>query len=60
MHYQAPCKIAPPVKGFYQLSMVSENEGAFLFTLTLMEGYKSPFIMDDRTLWTRRFKLVSQ
>jgi len=46
MHYQAPCNIAPPVKGFYQLSMVSENEGAFLFKLTLMEGYKSPFIME--------------
>jgi AP-5 complex subunit mu-1 len=26
--------------------MVSENEGAFLFKLTLMEGYKSPFNMD--------------
>lgn len=46
MHYQSPCNTAPPVKGFYQLSMVSENEGAFLFKLTLMEGYKSPFIMD--------------
>ncbi|KAJ1265552.1 hypothetical protein BS78_08G084500 [Paspalum vaginatum] len=46
MHYQAPCNIGPPVKGFYQLSMVSENEGAFLFKLTLMEGYKSPFIME--------------
>ncbi|KAG2621148.1 hypothetical protein PVAP13_3NG220200 [Panicum virgatum] len=29
-----------------ELSMVSENEGAFLFKLTLMEGYKSPFIME--------------
>lgn len=46
MHYQAPCNIDPPVKGFYQLSMVSENEGAFLFKLRLMEGYKSPFLME--------------
>jgi AP-5 complex subunit mu-1 len=46
MHYQAPCNIDPPVKGFYQLSMVSENEGAFLFKLRLMDGYKSPFIME--------------
>ncbi|KAL6623313.1 hypothetical protein ACP70R_033192 [Stipagrostis hirtigluma subsp. patula] len=46
MHYQAPCNIDPPVKGFYQLSMVSENEGAFLFRLRLMEGYKSPFVME--------------
>ncbi|KAI3821981.1 hypothetical protein L1987_09561 [Smallanthus sonchifolius] len=29
LRYQAPCSIGVPVKGFYQLSMVSENEGAF-------------------------------
>ncbi|KAF0888207.1 hypothetical protein E2562_013663 [Oryza meyeriana var. granulata] len=46
MHYQASCNMDPPVKGFYQLSMVSENEGAFLFRLRLMEGYKSPFLME--------------
>eukprot|EP00249_Psilotum_nudum_P020198 c27600_g1_i1 orf=232-2142(+) len=36
----------PPVQGFYQLSMVSEDEGAFLFKLRLMEGYKAPFTME--------------
>ncbi|CAM0949909.1 unnamed protein product [Alopecurus aequalis] len=50
MHYQAPCKSDPPVKGFYQLSMVSENEGAFLFKLRLMETYKSPFLMEFCTV----------
>nr|KJB38452.1 hypothetical protein B456_006G255700 [Gossypium raimondii] len=37
MRYQATCCLGPPVKGFYQLSMVSEDEGAFLFKLHLME-----------------------
>ncbi|KAE8696801.1 AP-5 complex subunit mu [Hibiscus syriacus] len=37
MRYQATCSLGPPVKGFYQLSMVSEDEGAFLFKLHLME-----------------------
>nr|GMD88257.1 AP-5 complex subunit mu [Ipomoea batatas] len=46
MRYQAFCRIGPPIKGFYQLSMVSENEGAFLFKLCLMEGYKAPLSMD--------------
>ncbi|KAA3454472.1 AP-5 complex subunit mu-like [Gossypium australe] len=46
MHYQATCRLGPPVKGFYQLSMVSEDEGAFLFKLHLMEGYKSPLTME--------------
>ncbi|XVF38581.1 hypothetical protein REPUB_Repub20aG0114500 [Reevesia pubescens] len=46
MRYQATCCLGPPVKGFYQLSMVSEDEGAFLFKLRLMEGYKSPFTME--------------
>uniref|UniRef100_A0ACD5XSB5 Uncharacterized protein n=1 Tax=Avena sativa TaxID=4498 RepID=A0ACD5XSB5_AVESA len=50
MHYQAPCNNDPPVKGFYQLSMVSENEGAFLFKLRLMEAYKSPFLMEFCTV----------
>ncbi|KAK8938880.1 hypothetical protein KSP39_PZI011638 [Platanthera zijinensis] len=40
IRYQASCSHNPPVKGFYQLSMVSEDEGAFLFKLRLMEGYK--------------------
>lgn len=50
MHYQALCVSDPPVKGFYQLSMVSEDEGAFLFKLCLMEGYRSPFSMEFCTV----------
>lgn len=50
MRYQALCALDPPVKGFYQLSMVSENEGAFLFKLRLMEGYKSPLTMEYCTV----------
>ncbi|GMP76899.1 hypothetical protein CsSME_00033373 [Camellia sinensis var. sinensis] len=50
MRYQALCGIGPPIKGFYQLSMVSENEGAFLFKLHLMEGYKSPLTMEFCTV----------
>ncbi|XVF28472.1 hypothetical protein REPUB_Repub15cG0032300 [Reevesia pubescens] len=46
MHYQATCSLGPPVRGFYQLSMVSEDEGAFLFKLRLIEGYKSPLTME--------------
>ncbi|XP_022722315.1 AP-5 complex subunit mu-like [Durio zibethinus] len=46
MRYQATCGLGPPVKGFYQLSMVSEDEGAFLFKLCLLEGYKSPLTME--------------
>lgn len=46
VRYQAICRLGPPVKGFYQLSMVSEDEGAFLFKLNLMEGYKSPLTME--------------
>ncbi|CAA6668961.1 unnamed protein product [Spirodela intermedia] len=38
------------LKGFYQLSMVSENEGAFLFKLRLMEGYKTPLTMEYCTV----------
>ncbi|XP_035831572.1 AP-5 complex subunit mu isoform X2 [Helianthus annuus] len=48
LRYQAPCSV--PVKGFYQLSMVSENEGAFLFKLSLMEGYKAPLTMEFCTV----------
>ncbi|CAD5166103.1 unnamed protein product [Musa acuminata subsp. malaccensis] len=50
MRYQALCGPDPPVKGFYQLSMVSEDEGAFLFKLQLMEGYRAPFSMDFCTV----------
>ncbi|KAJ6790734.1 AP-5 complex subunit mu [Iris pallida] len=50
MRYQAFCSLDPPVKGFYQLSMVSEDEGAFLFKLRLMEGYKTPLSMDFCTV----------
>lgn len=50
MRYMAFCNLGPPVKGFYQLSMVSENEGAFLFKLRLMDGYKSPLAMDFCTI----------
>lgn len=46
MRYQANCGLGPPIKGFYQLSMVSEDEGAFLFKLRLMEGYKGPLTME--------------
>ncbi|EPS60091.1 hypothetical protein M569_14712, partial [Genlisea aurea] len=48
--YQASCSLGPPVKGFYQLSMVSENEGAFLFKLSLVEGYKSSLSIDFCTI----------
>ncbi|OVA04423.1 Clathrin adaptor [Macleaya cordata] len=50
MRYQGLAGLGPPVKGFYQLSMVSEDEGAFLFKLRLMEGYKSPVTMEFCTL----------
>ncbi|KAG1365427.1 AP-5 complex subunit mu [Cocos nucifera] len=50
MRYQALSNLDPPVKGFYQLSMVSEDEGAFLFRLRLMEGYKAPFSMEFCTV----------
>ncbi|XP_072997114.1 AP-5 complex subunit mu-like isoform X1 [Typha latifolia] len=50
MRYQASCGLDPPVKGFYQLSMVSEDEGAFLFKLRLMEGYKAPLSMEFCTV----------
>ncbi|KAL2463994.1 AP-5 complex subunit mu [Forsythia ovata] len=50
MRYQAICSTGSPVKGFYQLSMVSENEGAFLFKLTFMEGYKAPLTMEFCTV----------
>ncbi|GLT99263.1 hypothetical protein SLE2022_167100 [Rubroshorea leprosula] len=46
MHYEATCSLGPPIKGFYQLSMVSEDGGAFLFKLCLMEGYKAPLTME--------------
>ncbi|XP_008793659.2 AP-5 complex subunit mu isoform X2 [Phoenix dactylifera] len=50
MRYEALSNLDPPVKGFYQLSMVSEDEGAFLFRLRLMEGYKGPFSMEFCTV----------
>ncbi|KAL0388686.1 UNVERIFIED_CONTAM: AP-5 complex subunit mu [Sesamum radiatum] len=50
MRYQARCAVGPPIKGFYQLSMVSENEGAFLFKLSIMEGYKAPVTIEFCTL----------
>ncbi|XP_024985804.1 AP-5 complex subunit mu isoform X1 [Cynara cardunculus var. scolymus] len=50
LRYQAYCSLGIPIKGFYQLSMVSENEGAFLFKLSLMEGYKSPLTMEFCTV----------
>ncbi|KAF8387979.1 hypothetical protein HHK36_026645 [Tetracentron sinense] len=50
MRYQAFCGLGPPIKGFYQLSMVSEDEGAFLFKLRLMEGYKAPLAMEFCTV----------
>ncbi|GKV39109.1 hypothetical protein SLEP1_g46923 [Rubroshorea leprosula] len=61
MHYQATCSLGPPIKGFYQLSMVSEDEGAFLFKLCLMEGYKAPLTMEfcNVTMPFPRRKVVS-
>ncbi|XP_073308111.1 AP-5 complex subunit mu isoform X2 [Primulina huaijiensis] len=50
VRYQAFCSFVPPIKGFYQLSMVSENEGAFLFKLSLMEGYKAPSTIEFCTV----------
>ncbi|XP_024027531.1 AP-5 complex subunit mu [Morus notabilis] len=50
MHYHATCGVGPPIQGFYQLSMVSEDKGAFLFKLRLMEGYKSPLTMEFCTV----------
>lgn len=50
MHYQALCSFGPPIKGFYQLSLVSENEGAFLFKLSIMEGYKAPLTIEFCTV----------
>ncbi|KAM3702084.1 hypothetical protein ACJW31_04G000100 [Castanea mollissima] len=50
LRYQASCGHGPPIKGFYQLSMVSEDKGAFLFKLRLMEGYKSPLTMEFCTV----------
>ncbi|XP_075477234.1 AP-5 complex subunit mu isoform X2 [Primulina tabacum] len=50
VRYQAFCSFVPPIKGFYQLSMVSENEGAFLFKLSLMEGYKAPLTIEFCTV----------
>lgn len=50
MRYQATCRVGPPIQGFYQLSMVSEDKGAFLFKLRLMEGYKSPLTMEFCTV----------
>ncbi|XP_021723425.1 AP-5 complex subunit mu-like [Chenopodium quinoa] len=50
MRYLTFCNLGPPVKGFYQLSMVSENEGAFLFKLRLMDGYKAPLAMEFCTI----------
>ncbi|PKU85455.1 hypothetical protein MA16_Dca003195 [Dendrobium catenatum] len=50
IRYTASCSLDPPVKGFYQLSMVSEDEGAFLFKLRLMEGYKAPLSMEFCTI----------
>jgi len=50
MRYTAFPSLGPPIKGFYQLSMVSENEGAFLFKLRLMDGYKAPLTMEFCTI----------
>ncbi|XP_050216286.1 AP-5 complex subunit mu [Mercurialis annua] len=46
VRYLANCAFGPPVMGFYQLSMVSEDEGAFLFKLRIMEGYRTPLTME--------------
>ncbi|BBN02949.1 AP-5 complex subunit mu-1 [Marchantia polymorpha subsp. ruderalis] len=45
-----PSVVKPPLKGFYQLSMVSKNEGAFLIRMKLMEGWKPPLSLDNCSL----------
>ncbi|RXH80326.1 hypothetical protein DVH24_041473 [Malus domestica] len=50
MRYQAVCGLGPPIEGFYQLSVVSEDKGDFLFKLQLMDGYKSPLAMEFCTV----------
>lgn len=50
MCYQAMYGIGPPIQGFYQLSMVSEDKGAFLFKLRLLEGYKPSLTMEFCTV----------
>lgn len=50
MRYQASSALGPPLKGFYQLSMVSEDKGAFLFKLHLMERFKAPLAMEFCTV----------
>ncbi|CAM6092466.1 unnamed protein product [Calypogeia fissa] len=50
-HYTAlKTVLKPPMQGFYQLSMVSKDEGAFLIRMKLMEGYKAPLAMDSCSL----------
>lgn len=46
-----PKTINPPLQGFYQLSMVSETEGAFLIRMRVMAGYKNtPMVMEQCSL----------
>lgn len=46
-----PKAINPPLQGFYQLSMVSETEGAFLIRMRVMAGYKNtPMVMEQCSL----------
>lgn len=50
-HYTGlPIVLKPPMQGFYQLSMVSKDEGAFLIRMKLMEGYKAPLTMENCSL----------
>ncbi|KAL3749291.1 hypothetical protein ACJRO7_010404 [Eucalyptus globulus] len=58
MHYQASCGLGRPIKGFYQLSMVFEDEDAFLFRLSLIEGYKAPLTMDFFSFLVKRIIAV--
>ncbi|EFJ28322.1 hypothetical protein SELMODRAFT_267388 [Selaginella moellendorffii] len=48
--YMATPAFRPPLQGFYQLSMVSDDEGAFLFRMKLLEGYKGPIVMEQCSL----------
>ncbi|KAL2643015.1 hypothetical protein R1flu_010602 [Riccia fluitans] len=45
-----PSVVKPPLQGFYQLSMVSKNEGAFLIRMKLMESWKPPLTLDNCSL----------
>lgn len=50
-----PKTINPPLQGFYQLSMVSETEGAFLIRMRVMAGYKNTSMVMEQCSLTVPF-----